>query len=532
MDMDVLVSLAVVVGAAAVGGVLARMLRLPALVGYLGAGMALNMAGVGSGGLWSELGKVGVTFLLFLVGLELPINDLRKYGKTALLTGSAQIGITSIIGFGLARWLGFGFTEAVYLGVALTFSSTIVVVNVLSAKKELDSLHGRIAVGSLLVQDFAALGMLMVMTGWGSGGGWVQAAFLAVKGLILVAGTLVLAETVLPKIMAWMARSVEGLYVFSLAWCLGVAAVVGSRTVGFSVEIGGLLAGLALAAGAQRLEIMARIRPLRDFFMVLFFVSLGAGLGWGGLGQWWWPGLIMAGYVIVGNPVIMMIILTALGYGRRTAFLAGLTMGQISEFSLVVAAAAVATGLVGPQVLGVVTVVGVISMTVCSLAMTYAKELYTRVGRYLPGKKSEKRVKVSKDFGHVILFGHNRTGSAVRPVLEKMGKKVLVVDFNPMIVDKLKGEGVDVVYGDLADAEIYDGLGLDRADLVISTVSDVQDNLLLLEKLKQNVKRKVVVTAGDDQEARELYNAGADFVLVPHRVGGEYLAHLLERNMI
>ncbi|TSC83798.1 MAG: sodium/hydrogen exchanger [Microgenomates group bacterium Gr01-1014_16] len=429
MDMDVLVSLAVVVGAAAVGGVLARMLRLPALVGYLGAGMALNMAGVGSGGLWSELGKVGVTFLLFLVGLELPINDLRKYGKTALLTGSAQIGITSIIGFGLARWLGFGFTEAV--------------------------------------------------------------AFLAVKGLILVAGTLVLAETVLPKIMAWMARSVEGLYVFSLAWCLGVAAVVGSRTVGFSVEIGGLLAGLALAAGAQRLEIMARIRPLRDFFMVLFFVS-----------------------------------------GRRTAFLAGLTMGQISEFSLVVAAAAVATGLVGPQVLGVVTVVGVISMTVCSLAMTYAKELYTRVGRYLPGKKSEKRVKVSKDFGHVILFGHNRTGSAVRPVLEKMGKKVLVVDFNPMIVDKLKGEGVDVVYGDLADAEIYDGLGLDRADLVISTVSDVQDNLLLLEKLKQNVKRKVVVTAGDDQEARELYNAGADFVLVPHRVGGEYLAHLLERNMI
>lgn len=526
-----LASLAVVVGAAAVAGVAARTLKLPALVGYLLAGVGLAVAGVG-GGWWKELGQIGVTFLLFLVGLELPVGQMKKFGRTALITGLAQIGITSAVGFLLARALGFGMAEAVLMGVALTFSSTIVVVQILSAKRELDTLHGRLAVGSLLVQDFAAVGILIVMAGWGAGGGWSDLAAVALKGGGLVAVMLVLSETVLPRVMGWMAKTVEGLYVFSLAWCLGVAAAAGSAWVGLSPEIGGLLAGLALATGAQRLEIVARVRPLRDFFMVLFFVALGAGLGWADMGRLWWPAVVLSGYVLVGNPLIMIVILTRLGYGRRTAFLAGLTMGQISEFSLVVIMAAAASGRVTGDILAVVTVVGMASMTVCSLAITHSDWLYGRLGKYLPlGKRERIGKKEEGGVGHVVLFGHSRTGSVVRPVLEKIGKKVVVVDFDPLVVDKLREQGVDAVYGDLADAEIYDEVGLDKAELVVSTVPDVGDNLLLLRELAGRKGRRVVVIAGDDEEAESMYKAGADFVLVPHRVGGEYLAHMLSHAL-
>lgn len=528
--MEVLTSLAIVVGAAAAAGLAARTLKLPALVGYLAAGVGLAMAGVG-GGWWKELGQIGVTFLLFLVGLEMPLVELKKFGRTALITGLAQIGITAAAGFGLARVLGFGLAEAGLLGVALTFSSTIVAVQIFSAKRELDSLHGKLAVGSLLVQDFAAVGILIVLAGWSRGGGVAELAMVGVKGVGLVGAMLVLSETVLPRMMGWMARSVEGLYVFSVAWCLGIAAVAGSAFVGLTPEIGGLIAGLALASGAQRLEITARVRPLRDFFMVLFFVALGAGLGWMNMGRLWWPAAVLTGYVLIGNPVIMTVILTGMGYGRRTAFLAGLTMGQISEFSLVVVAAAVAANLVGGDILGVVTVVGMVSMTVCSLAMTHSGTLYRLLGKYLPvGKRERVKKGDAERAGHAVLFGHSRTGSVVRPALEKMGKKVVVVDFNPVIVDRLKEEGVDAVYGDLADAEIYDEIGLSKADTVVSTVGNEQDNLLLLHEIGGHKGKYVVVTAGDDEEAAKLYKAGADFVLVPHRVGGEYLAHVLSKK--
>ena len=531
--MTVFGELALILGLAAVLGLSARALRQPVILGYILAGVLVSAFGLAgrpdAADLINLMGRLGVTFLLFLVGMELPLDDLKKLGKTALLTGMGQIIITSVIGYSLARGLGFGSFEAVYLGIALTFSSTIVIVRLLSEKGELQSLHGKLAVGSLLVQDFVAIGILVALAGFSQEvAGWRPVAAVIVKGLVAAGVTIGLSGVVLPKLVKFLSDSTEVLFVSSVAWCLGVAAMVASPAVGLSMEIGGLLAGLALANANQHLQMAARVKPLRDFFLTLFFVSLGAGISIGEIGSWLVPAGVLSAYVLVGNPLIMMTILGAMGYAKRTAFLAGLSMGQISEFSLIVVATAVRVGLADARVLGVTAVVGIVTMTLGSYMMMSAKYIYARLGRWLPFRERKGSVKEEgeKKAGHIVLFGHNRMGEMLRPALEKLGV-VVVVDFNPNVVANLDRDKVKVVYGDVADVEIYDEIGVKSASLVISTVSDVGDNLQLVRELNGKSKRPtLILTAADGGDAQRLYRAGADYVLVPHAVGGEYLAHV------
>lgn len=535
--------LALILGLAAVLGLAARALRQPVILGYILAGVLVSAFGLTGrpdvADLINLMGRLGVTFLLFLVGMELPLDDLKKLGKTALLTGMGQIIITSVIGYILARFLGFGSFEAIYLGIALTFSSTIVIVRLLSEKGELQSLHGKLAVGSLLVQDFVAIGILVALAGFSQEvAGWRPVVMVIIKGLVAVGVTIGLSGVV-PKLVRFLSDSTEVLFVSSVAWCLGVAAVVASPAVGLSIEIGGLLAGLALANANQHLQMAARVKPLRDFFLTLFFVSLGAGISIGQIGSWLAPAGVLSAYVLVGNPLIMMTILGMMGYAKRTAFLAGLSMGQISEFSLIVVATAVRMGLADARVLGVTAVVGMTTMTLGSYMMMSAKRIYARWGEWLPfwGRKGPVKELGAEKTGHIVLFGHNRMGELLRPALAKFGE-VVVVDFNPEVVANLVRDKVNVVYGDVADVEIYDEIGVKNASLVISTVSDVVDNLQLVKELNGNHQRPMLIlTAADGTDAQRLYQAGADYVLVPHAVGGEYLAHLLsthglDRNFI
>lgn len=529
-------SLAVVLVLAAGGGILARLVKLPVVLGYILAGVIIGEWNSEARIVVAGLGQVGVTFLLFLVGLELPIWELKKMGRVAVVTGLGQVGVTSVLGFFLARFLGFGVGEAVILGVALTFSSTIIVVKILSEKGDLRSLHGKIAVGSLLVQDFVAMGILVAMAGVSRGGGWQITSTIAMglKAAVIVGLVIWLSVTVLPRLWKWLATSPEILFGVSVAWCMGVAAVVASKWVGFSAEIGGLLAGLALSSVAAHLQITARVKPVRDFFLTLFFVALGADLTWAGVSGLGWPVVVLSGYVLIGNPVIMMTILGWMGYGRRTAFLAGITMGQISELSLVVAAIATRTGLVSTAVLPVVTVVGVVTMVFSSYCVEFGEKLYRIFGRrwvfwVKKGRELTPNGVDEEPKSEVILFGHNRVGSVLLPVLKKLGE-VVVVDFDPTVVEKLAGEGERVVYGDMADVEIYDRLGMAGANLVVSTVDDRLDNLQLLSEARNKGRRGlvVVVTAADRYDARLMYEAGADYVLIPHGVGGDFLAGMIE----
>jgi Kef-type K+ transport system membrane component KefB len=531
--------LAVVVGLAAVGGMVARMFRQPAILGYVAAGILISATRIINVAqmrpVVDTMGQLGVTLLLFLAGLELPIAELKKMGKVALTTGIGQIVITSIVGFAISKLMGFGNVTALYLGIGLTFGSTILVVKLLSEKGDLQSLYGKIAVGYLLVQDFVAIGLLVVLTGMSRGemnvGGLV---WIVIKAVVMVAVAVWLSG-VMGKVMDYLGNSTELLFIGSLAWCLVVAAIVSSPAVGFSVEIGGFLAGLTLANAMEQAQIISRVRPLRDFFLTWFFVILGANIQFGTLGRMIFPGIIFSVYVLVGNPLIVMAILGWLGFKRRTIFMASLAVAQVSEFSLIVMTSAVRNGQVGQEILALLTLVALTTMTFSTYLIWNADKLYRKFGKLARFWEKKKTLDVPQEAekldNHIVLFGHNRIGSELRPVLEKMGKKVLVVDFNPAVVDELSGEGTPAVYGDMSDLELYEKLGIEAAEAVVSTVPDLNDNLTFLAEVSKYKKRPMaILTAADKFDAARLYESGADYVLIPHSVGGQYLAQIFEHH--
>lgn len=540
--MDLFTALAVVLGVAAVGGVAARILRQPAIVGYIAAGLAISTLGflakIDVSQFIQLMGKLGVTLLLFLVGLELPISQLKRMGKPALITGIGQILVTSFVGLTLARLLGFAWVQAAYLGIALTFGSTVIVVNLLAVKKDLQSLYGRLTVGYLLVQDFVAIGILVFLSGVSRGDVSLVTIFLVIlKGLVLLAGAVWLSDKLLHRVLNWLGKSSEILFVVSLGWCLVIAALVASPWIGFSVEMGGFLAGLALASVSENLSIISKVRPLRDFFMVLFFVALGGSISfagfWGNLGI----AAIFSIFVLVGNPVILMVILGLQGFKKHISFMTGVTVSQVSEFSLIVLAMALAVGQVDQRVVSIVGLVSLITMVGSTYMITYSDKIYRHLSKYLGAFEFRVHADAAVDSGaelrdHVVLFGHNRVGGLIRPTLQKLGTNLVVVDFDPQVLESLLAAHVTAMYGDISDWEVYDQIKLDRAKLVVSTVSELSDNLQLLKYLKglKPLKSKpvVVTLASDNADAKILYAAGADYVLVPHSVGGEYLESILQ----
>ncbi len=536
---DIFSGLAVVLGLAAFFGVMAKFFRQPAILGYVLAGIILTSFG---GRIVNTefketlevLGKLGVTFLLFLVGLELPVSQLKKMGKVALATGLGQILFTGGMGMLIATLVGYVPITAMYIGIAFAFSSTIIVVKLLSEKKELSSLHGKISVGFLLVQDFVAIGLFVILSGLQVGSfAPLTFVFVVLKAVILVGLTMLLATKIVPRILDKLARSGELLFVSALGWCLVVSAVVGSSLVGFNVEIGGFLAGLALANASENLQIVARIRPIRDFFLTVFFVWLGSTLSVNQLSFVVFPALIFSVFVLIGNPIIMMTIMGLMGFKKRTSFLAGLNVGQISEFSLILVSLAVRTGYANSNTMALATLVGIITMTLSTYMISNSEKIYTKVSRYLnvfERKKSRVQTTGEQDSlkNHILLFGHNRTGSKVLPALENFKSDVVIVDFNPQTIEELRLAGKNAVFGDVGDLELYDEIGLSDARMVVSTVPVLEDNLQLLAAIKRiHKKMPVILTAQDEHDSQQLYKHGASYVLVPQTIGGEFLAHMI-----
>ncbi len=538
--MSVFISLAIVMGLAALGGIIAKLLKQPAIIGYIFAGILLTAMGFSRNFETQEfigiLGQVGVTLLLFLVGLELPVKELSRLGKTALITGIGQIVFTAGIGYVISILMGFSTIASLYLSLALAFSSTVIVVNLLSTKNDLQSLYGRISVGFLLVQDFVAIGILVFLAGLsGSNGiGIWGISQIAIKGLTLVVLAAWLSEKIMPKILDFVSQSSELLFIVSVGWCLAVAALVGSPLIGFSPELGGFLAGIALASVSENKQIISKVKPLRDFFVTLFFVFLGSNIQVANFGEILGPSLIFSTFVLIGNPIILMILLGLLGFKKRVAFLCGLTVAQISEFSFIIVNMAYKVGHVDEKTLSVTALVGLITMLVSTYLIIYAEKLYHLIGKYLPYYEHKSKIanldKIKSSRSDVYLIGHNRIGKVILPIFNKMGVSVTVVDFDPQVLHELTlNSETKSVYGDISDMELYRELELEKSRLIISTVSDINDNNLLLEFV-QNLKVKpiLILVSNNDSEAKILYNKGADFILVPHSIGGEYLATLFE----
>lgn len=533
--MTGLTELGLIILIATAFGILARLLRQPTVLAYLVAGAFLGyfgMAGMAGQDTFRLLSDLGIMFLLFLVGLEINYSSLRLVGRSALLLGLGQVAFTAILGFGLVRLMGFTTISAAYLSAALTFSSTVIVVKLLSDKRDLHSLYGKISVGVLLVQDAVAILLLVFLTGSGHGAetNWLSLSLLAFKGLALFAGVLILGRTVLPYIFDRIARSHELLFLSSLAWMFLLAMIV--QKLGFSIEVAGFLAGLALANSAENYQIAHRIRPLRDFFLLLFFVALGASVTtsgeWSRLAM---PVVVCSLFVILVNPLVILVLMGLMGYRRRTSFFTGISIAQVSEFSLVLVALGLKLGHITEDVVAIITAVGLVTIAISAYLILHTEMIFRHLSKalsFFERKTPRDDSEPTENFElPIVLFGCHRTGEGILSSLPK--DQTLVVDFDPEVIRRLRIQGVHYIFGDLTDWEVFQRANARLAKLIISTSPDLEDNLWLIRTLKPlgDKRPKIIVRAETESEADELYQEGADYVLFPHISSGHYLGRMI-----
>ncbi|MBA3064321.1 sodium:proton exchanger, partial [Candidatus Woesearchaeota archaeon] len=476
---------------------------------------------------------IGIAFLLFVVGLNLNPRIIKDVGKVSLITGVGQVIFTSVIGFFIGRLLGFSTIVSMYIAIALTFSSTIIIMKLLSDKGDLETLYGRIAIGFLIVQNLIVILILMVIASIPAGISFTALIFGTIlKGFGLLVLLFLIGIYILPLITKAIAKSQELLLLFSIGWCLALASFF--YYLNFSMEIGALLAGVTLAMSPYRYEISSKMKPLRDFFIILFFILLGSQMVFSNISQYIIPILIFSAFILIGNPLIVMVLMGLLGYTKRNSFLAGLTVAQISEFSLILIALGVKVGHLTNEILSFVTIIGLITIAGSTYMIIYANKIYPYLSNYLgiferKGKKVDEHRYHKDGVYDIILFGYNRIGYSIVKTVQKMKKGLLIVDFNPDVIKGLIARKIPCIYGDVADLEILERLGLDKAEMVISTVPEEQDNLLLINKTKEvNKKALIFVTANQVEEALTLYDAGADYVILPHLLGGDHVSILLE----
>lgn len=531
--MDLFIQLSIIVVITVLVAALMHFLRQPLIIGYIIAGIfagpyLLNIAGSDT---LSVLSHLGVALLLFIVGLGLSPSIVRDVGKISVITGIGQVIFTSIIGFLICIALKFNYIESIFIAVALTFSSTIIIMKLLSDKRESESLYGRISIGFLIVQDIIAIFILMAISAT-SAGNSTPLIFTAAKGLALIA-LVFAAGALVPRATKFVARSQEFLLLFSIGWCLALSALF--FYTGFSIEIGALLAGITLSISPYRVEIGSKMRPLRDFFIVLFFILLGSQMQFSHIQAYWTEIILLSLFILIGNPLIVMTVMGLMGYTKRNGFLAGLTVAQISEFSLILIALGVKVGYLKAELLSLVTAVGLITIAGSTYLILYANNIYPHISRYLgiferKGKKVEESQKSMKKSSSILLFGCDRMGNDLLAAFNIIGKKPLVIDYNPDIVRMLAKKNIDCIYGDANDVEFLEGMGLEKTKMVVSTIPQFETNLMLVNAvIKENPKCIVIPMAHRVDDALELYKKGAAYVILPHFLSGHHVSLMVKR---
>ena len=520
-------------------GAIAVRLRQPVLIAYIVVGILLGPSGfslVSAHDQIDLLAQIGITVLLFVVGLKLDLKHIRHIGPVALATGLGQLSFTIVFGFFIVLALGKGWLEALYVAVALTFSSTIIIVKLLSDKRELDSLHGRIAVGFLIVQDLAVVIAMMVMSGLGGmGEEGVSGMTLALTLLARLGGAAlllyVLMRYVLPRIVDTLARSQELLLIFAIAW--GTALAAAGEFAGFSKEAGAFIAGFSLASTAYREAISARLTSIRDFLLLFFFIDLGAKLDFSTLGDEIGSSIVLALFVLIGNPLIVMAIMGYMGYRKRTGFLAGLTVAQISEFSIVFVAMGISLGHIGPNALGLTTLVGLITIALSSYMILYSHRLYAWLAPWLGMFERQHPFReLAVEHTHadsvrpdVAIFGLGRYGSRLAHSLLKQDIHVLGVDFDPEVVRAQQHHGLDARFGDGEAPDYVESLPLAGVPWVVSTLPDRASNHALLNALKEHhYSGQIAIVARDEADAASLRSLGRVEIILPFNQAADFAA--------
>jgi Kef-type K+ transport system membrane component KefB/voltage-gated potassium channel Kch len=526
---DVFTQLSVVIVIAAAISYAMKLFKQPLIVGYILTGILvgpslLNL--IQDKHAFESFSEIGIALLLFIIGLELSMSVIRKLGKPVFLTAGAILLLVGSIGFMLSTAFGFTSTEALLVGLAMFFSSTIIIAKVLSDKKEITRLNGQIAIGVILLDDIVATFALLFVAANASGNALtpIDIGFLLLKGIAVIAVLAFLSIKVLPRVTKAVAKSQELLFLFALAWGFGVATAV--NIAGFSIEIGALFAGVALAHLPYAGQIGARLKPLRDFFVILFFISLGEYLQISNLAQAILPAIILSAVVLVLKPFIVMLSLGLLGYTRRTSFKTAINLSQISEFSIILIVLALSTNLVSSNVATIITLVALITITVSTYLMQYDNTIFRKIERYLNLFEREG----AADAKHrakkypLILIGYRYGGRQYLKTFRSLKKRFVVIDYDPEVIEELQHANINYLYGDVTDPELLEEINLDATQMIVNTIGDHDVNVSLVKHVRRHNDHAVIVCYSENYtEAAELYRLGVSYVMLPHFIGSERL---------
>lgn len=533
MIEGIFAQLSIVIVIAAVVAFVMRSLKQPLIVAYILTGILVGPSALhllNGNEAFEAFSEIGIALLLFIIGLELSIGVIRKLGRPVFLTATAILLTIGTVGFLIGTAFHFTSTESILAGLAMFFSSTIIIAKVLSDKKEITRLNGQIAIGVILLDDIVATFALLFVAASGSNNSLdiIDVSLLVLKGIVVIAILALLSLKVLPRITRSVAKSQELLFLFALAWGFGVSTII--NYIGFSIEIGALFAGVALAHLPYAGQIGARLKPLRDFFVILFFISLGEHLSLSNLGDVIVPALVLSVVVLALKPLVVMLSLGFLGYTRRTSFKTGINLSQISEFSIILVVLAMSSGLVGSNLAAIITLVAMITITVSAYLMQYDNVIYRHVEKYLNLFEREGAADIqhaTKKYP-LVLMGYQNGGHQYLKTFRSLKKRFVVIDYDPEVIDELQHANLNYLYGDVTDPELLSEIDMDAVKLIVNTIGDHEVNTALVKYVRRRNDHAVIVCYSSNYgEAAELYQLGVSYVMLPHFIGSERLSSFI-----
>lgn len=543
-------SIAIILATAFLGGIFARRFRQPVILGYILAGLTIGGWAIRFAQgreILASFAEIGIVFLMFALGLELSFARLRRVWEVAFWGGIIQILVTIILGILIFQQFGFDFYSSLFLGCAISLSSTAVVVKILSERGEIDSLSADITLGWLLIQDLAVLPMMVILPSIGriDVGGWIGVLGAITKAAILLILVIFLGKKVVPILISKIADlgSRELLLIAVVAICLLFALL--TANIGLSTALGAFLAGLIIGETSEHHAVFSEIRPLRDFFAIIFFVSLGMFLQPNFLLSHLGQILTLSLIVVVVKFLLVTALVLYLGYHTKTAFLVGTSLVQVGEFAFILAQVGLKDQLISGEVYSLILSVALLTILVTPWFISFTprvylflrkkaeerepllyKALFTRFDHY---KVHEEGLELS---GHVIVCGYGRVGGWLGRALELTEIPYVVIDYNHRVISQLRQRGIKALYGDPADIDVLDYAQVEKARAVVIAIPDRPTQELVVQHCQTlNPKATIICRTHRKEDQARLKALGVEVVIQPEFEAALSMIHRVLQKM-
>jgi len=527
------VDFAIIVVAATLIGLIAKQTGQPTIIAYILTGLILGPVMfdvVTEDALVENMAELGLGFLLFLLGMKMRFDDVKEILRPIINIAIWQTVLQTALALAVAWALGFNPTEVAIIALATVFGATPIIVKILTDKDEITALPGKIDVGVLIVQDIYLVVVLALLSADSLGNATEIATTLGVIAVMMtLIGAISIASSryLLPRLFREIADNKDVFLIVAIAWAFLFIAI--SEQFDLSLEVGAFLAGISIAQLPYSKELEDRITPITDFFILVFFASIGLQLEAGELLAYWWQAIVASLVLMVGNFWIMFYLIDREGFSVETSFLGSINMVQVSEFSLVVGALAVTQGFIGNEILGYLSLMALMTMSVSTYIISYNHQIYARVqpwfARFASEDDSDVDLKTYEN--HAVAIGYDEITEQALPILKEKYGQVVVIDRQTDHIEKLEADGrYDHLYGDFRHGEIRKAANLKGASFVLSSTVQTEVNKALLSEV--NGDALTFVEAEGIADARELYDRGATYVIMSTHLAADQLSDYLE----